>query len=378
MTDSIKSQYEALGNASIFNALKYSPATVRSRVSHLHLMLHNKIELYDASRFNTDKQIVSIINSMRTKTGAKLSEPYKRQIALTLKAVFPNSLFQPSKIFKKSNYKKTRNTSSDFVKHLHKLIKNAGLYLKSTTDGKRIDNLALYDMCVVILITCSTSLRINEILQLRMSDIAKIRENVAVTIKSKSHGQTKRRIAINKVLSGLFNLLIIHRPMAFAYLKSPDFKRLNEQSQKFKLRRLTEDYIISSSESVLRVKLHEFAALSDIQVPVLGFNIFRQFITSLLIDKGGFNVAQSINNHSNLNTTVGHYNVVTNETAEKVYSELLGDIEEEEEEGGETVVEVEEQETAHTVSPLSTQFEYLKPRKKIHPFETPSYEADGM
>lgn len=377
MSKDNKKLFEQTGINSVFNALKYSQATVRSRVSHIKLLEYNNIDLSNASDFNDDRQIRTLVNSLKTKRNVEISEAYKRQIAMTLKRMFPNSNFQPSKIFKKSSYKETRNSSADFIKNIHTLIKNAGHYLKGVQNDKSIDNTGMYDVCVAILITCSTSLRINEIMQLQLPDIDRIRENTPLNIKSKSRGQMLRRIAINDVLDNVFNLILIQRQWYVDYLKTPEFKRINDQSQRYRVDRVANKYILCTSISAMRVKLREFAAMADVNVPYLGFNAFRKFITSLLLSKGGFTVAQSMNNHSNLNTTLDHYNVVTNEPVEKMYTSVLGEassslntINEE------PIMEVDHLSTEQT-QPI-TQVFTQKTKKNIHPFETPSYDSDDV
>lgn len=390
MDESLKNSFEFLGKQSVFNALNYSSATVRSRISHLKLLKFNNVDLNDPSKFDNDKQIVGLINSLRSTHNRVLSESYKRQLAITLKHLFPQSTFRPSTIFKKSSWKKTRSTSKSFMKDLHVIIKNCGQYLKNVQIIGDIEDIIEYDMCLSILITCSTSLRIGEILQLRLSDITKIRENKPVTIKSKSHGQTMRRIAINNVLNGVFNLIIIQRSMLTKYLKSSEFKRLNEQAQRYKLLRITDNFIISSSESSLRHKLHEFAANIGIEMPIMGFNIFRKFITSLLIEKGGYTVAQSMNNHSNLNTTIGHYNVITNETVEKIYDDLTSStsvpINDELKDSNvpddsitpNDLIMLDESRDVLSTLPDIRDTIPLPAKKILHPYDTPSYEADDM
>lgn len=362
--------FEQSGADSVFNALKYSQATVRSRVSHIKLLEYNNVDLSNATNFTDDRQIRTLVNSLKTKRNIAISEAYKRQIAMTLKRMFPQSTFQPSKIFKKSAYKETRNSSAEFIKNIHTLIKNAGLYLKGVQNDKTIDNTGMYDVCVAMLITCSTSLRINEIMQLRLSDIEKIRENTPLNIKSKSRGQTLRRIAINDVLNNVFNLILVQRQWYVDYLNTPEFKRINDQSQRYRLDRVANNYILCTSISGMRVKLREFAAMADINIPYLGFNAFRKFITSLLLSKGGFAVAQSMNNHSNLNTTLDHYNVVTNESVEKMYTDILGD-------ASSSLVLTEQK---MQVQPTSVKNEIVPVKieniKKIYPYETSSYDSD--
>lgn len=362
--------FEQTGVNSVFNALKYSQATVRSRVSHIKLLEYNNVDLSRADNFTDDRQVRTLLNSLKTKRDVEISEAYKRQIAMTIKRMFPHSTFQPSKIFKKSAYKETRNSSSDFIKNIHTLIKNAGLYLNGVQKDKTIDNTGMYDMCVAILITCSTSLRINEIMQLRLSDIERIRENTPLNIKSKSRGQTLRRIAINDVLNNVFNLILIQRQWYVHFLNTPDFKRLNDQSQRYRLNRVSNDYILCTSISGMRVKLREFAAMADMDIPYLGFNAFRKFITSLLLSKGGFAVAQSMNNHSNLNTTLDHYNVVTNESAEKMYTDILGEAT-----SALSVVEEAPESTPVKENNFTTK---TRITKKIHPYETPNYDSDDI
>lgn len=376
-TDEANKIFEQTGVNSVFNALKYSQATVRSRVSHIKLLEYNNVDMSDPSNFTDDQQIRTLLNSLKTKRNIKISEAYKRQIAITLKRMFPNSTFQPSRIFKKTAYKETRNSSADFIKRIHTLIKNAGLYLNGVQHDKRIDNTVMYDVCVAMLITCSTSLRISEIMQLRLSDIEKIRKNTPLNIRSKSRGQTLRRIAINDVLNNVFNLILVQRQWYVNYLNTPEFKRINDQSQRYRLDRVANNYILCSSISGMRVKLREFAAIGDTEIPYLGFNAFRKFITSLLLSKGAFNVAQSMNNHSNLNTTLDHYNVVTNESAERMYTDILGDassslgVVHEEPVVSETVVD-------NTPRASRSFVETEKTNKKIHPYETPSYDSDAI
>lgn len=73
----------------------------------------------------------------------------------------------------------------------------------------------------------------------------------------------------------------------------------------------------------MRKKLKELVALSLVKYRGLGFNKFRKYITSILVEGGALSAAQMMNNHSSTGPTLNHY-YVTNKASEETFSDLHG------------------------------------------------------
>ncbi|ATZ81490.1 VLF-1 [Drosophila innubila nudivirus] len=318
MADSdFANQMLAIGATSTFDATKLSNSTLRSTASHIRTLKRNNIPINEQSlTLNT----VYMLDRLVDTHGKLLNDQYKRQIGLTIKRMYPESeiMLEP---YNNTRHRKsqTRMASEKFVTEIRMIRDATTDILSSINNRNMIDDLGQYDTCISILLTISTSLRINEILQLKFTHIPKIEANEPVAIKSKASNNV-RFIAPNELLLNVFQTITRQRML----VKNNIEKKKSDHASKFQLQRFTNDYLVISSEDHMRKKLHEISASLGIKSPILGFNVFRKHVTSVLTSNGGHFVAQSLNNHSSLNTTLDHYNVVTPQAAQITFDALIG------------------------------------------------------
>ena len=305
-----------LGAISSIDITKLSNSTLTGMVSHIRTLKRNKIPLEkNALTSNT----IKMLNSLIDKHGNPLNDLYKRQIGMTLRRLFPDSDID-LRIYNKSRtgtHRHTRLSSNEFISDIKSMITGASNIINTIYTFKKIDDLGLYDTCVMILITCSTSLRAHETAQLKIYHIDKIKNMEPINIKSKSSRNT-RNIAPNSILLSVFSAVTKQRAYVEKYLRD----KTQDSNTRGQRERFVQDFIVTSSEDYMRKKLHELAASLGISKRVLGFNIFRKYLTTLLIEGGGHFTAQAMNNHSDLNTTLDHYNVITSKGVEDTYANI--------------------------------------------------------
>lgn len=307
-----------LGRVSTFDPEHLSNSTIRSIASHISVLKRNKIEITEkALTYNVHKMLDRLTDS----NGAKLKMGYKRQIGMTIKRLYPHSRIDlsPYNVTRKSQAR-TRLSTPQFTQNIRRLIESASEYLQSVYSHPTIEDMGMYDTCNAIILSCSTSMRIGELFQLRYSDLEQVVNNEHININSKRH-RGPRMVAINDLLRSLIEGLNDTRPKILPVIS----ERIDKQIRMSQMVRYEYDYILISSVDYMRKKLHVLAATNHLMIPKLGFNSFRKYITTTLIEGGAHAVAQSMNNHSSLNMTLDHYNVLGPQTLEKTYNDLLGE-----------------------------------------------------
>lgn len=308
-----------LGTNSTFDPTKLSKATLLSSASHIKTLQRNMISLDEESlTYDT----VNVLDKLKDANGKPLDDMYKRQIGMTIKRMFPNrriNLDKYNKARAKTRKANTRLASEDFVETQRKIIERASLVIKDVYTLNEIEDLGLYDACLAILLTISTSLRINELKQLKLSHIPRIRANEPVDIVSKS-SRNARIVTPNNMLLSIFDAIHAQRSKV---QQNITIKKLDYAS-KLQTQRFNDGYILINSVDYMRKKLKELSASLSIKSQTLGFNLFRKYITTMLVEGGAHLVAQSMNNHSSLNTTLNHYNVIAPQTVQNTYNDLIG------------------------------------------------------
>lgn len=293
-----------------------SGATIRSAISHVKLLQANNISISTKSFLAGTNRL---LDSLKNRKGETLSLGYKIQLGVTIKRMFPESDVDINVYKEKTNSLKTSRASNvNFMSKVKRLLQEASLYLGTINPSEIINDIGMYDTCTAIVISSCTSLRISEIMQLKMSDATSILRGLPIFIKSKGSGKESRNVAPNDILVRLLKLLARHRPIING---NPESKM--HKGAASKQLRLQNGYIIISSESHITKKLKELAAVHELHFDVLGFNIFRKYITTMLVNRGGHLVAQAMNNHTSLNTTFNHYTTLTSDASEKTYDSIF-------------------------------------------------------
>lgn len=305
-----------LGTISSIDPSKLSDSTVTSMLSHIRTLQRNNVALdFESLTENT----VALLDRLKDTHGKPLSTAYKRQIAMTIKRLHPTATINIKPFSKHEQRATTRLMSGEFVRVIGELVNRATTIIKSMY-ADELKDLAIYDTCLAILLTVSTSLRVQEIHDLRLIHIAKIREDRPVSIRSKGY-KNLRHIALNSLLDNLFVAIEHQRPKVENLIRKDIQIRSNAKHRA----RFDGGYILITSVDFMRKKLRELSSgIEGLDVTQsFGFNIFRKYITTILTENGGHKIAQTMNNHSSESTTINHYNVVSRVGAQKSYDKLF-------------------------------------------------------
>nr|UBR58345.1 VLF-1 protein [Oryctes rhinoceros nudivirus] len=310
-----------IGSNASFDPTKLSTSTLQSVVSHIKTLKRNGISI-DEQTLTIDTE--RLLDRLYDKKGNLLNDAYKRQIGMTIKRLFPQadiSLQQYNRAHNESRKRKTRTSSDTFMNSV-RVLRDATLnIIQDVYIHKRVDDLGQYDACLGVLLTLCTSLRIEEVRHLKLTHIEKIRDNQPIGIKSKQSYAT-RVISPNNLLDATFTTILKQRPYV---VHSINVKKA-DYATKHQLERVHDGYIIISTADYMRKKLHEVAAAAGVKFESLGFTVFRKLTTTVLIEGGGFLTAQTMNNHSSLNTTLEHYNMMTSKSVQQTYDHLAESI----------------------------------------------------
>lgn len=325
-------RYKALteiGAASSFDPRRLSSATVESMVSHINLLKRNEVPITKAA-LTADP--VRLLDTLVTSKGKRLTPLYKLQIAATLRRMYPNDVsidLRKYNVARKS--KATRVSSQPFMQAVRRIIDAASVIIKQAYVEDEIDDLATYDTALVVLLSSCTSMRVSELYQLKITDIDTIRRNEPVVVHSKGARAGRRRvISPNDLLLTVFAAVQEQREKA---QRAAANSLATNRSPRFKAQRVSSHFILLTSVSHMRRKLKEIAASFGVHLSfadgvnepdghTMGFNAFRKYITTMLVDGGGHTVAQAINNHTNLNTTLSNYHVLSAESAEATFDRI--------------------------------------------------------
>lgn len=295
-----------LGETASLSEGELSASTLRSVKSHLRLLKLNNIKLENQTFLNGTNEV---LNSLRDSKGQKLTPAYKQQILFTIKRLFPIN-DADYKVFKLHRSKNI--IPRDFKEDVNKLID----YSLDTFKNFQSDKIVMLEICQVVLFIIATSMRIEEIRQLKYDHLEIIRAHQPVPIKSK-HSVKPRLIANSNLLQSIINVL----------LRTRDIKRdslPNVPLYKEAILRAQNNYLFYFSTSLIRNKFKEMCVLVNTTSKNLTLNSLRKFTVTMIINRGGIDEAAFLNSHKNANTTVDNYNYGTEQNVENTFANLLG------------------------------------------------------
>lgn len=312
-----------LGKSTSIDYSKISSSTLRSVMSHIKLLEKNNFDFRDDGIYHNGGYVNATdmyrkLDNVRNSKNKLLTDDYKRQVLMTIKRTYSVYKQLDLKRYRAHGYKPPKAVDATHMNELKAMTERAAKYLKIVTSDQKITDLGIYDVCLCIMLTSSSSLRISEILQLQLENLDEIKRGVPAAIHSKA-SQKSRIIPLNQMLDTTIDMIIKHRPYVLNALDYLSY-RVSQSISNFRDDRKDGEYIISSSMSTLRKKLREFSAIvGTTSIANLGFNNFRKFITTILIEGGGHMVAKAMNNHSDIGTTFKHYNIQTPQATEDLY-----------------------------------------------------------
>lgn len=262
------------------------------------------------------------INKLRTLKNKLLSSGYKSQVAMTIKAADPQSDVDPSE-FKKVEKTEKRIVKSEIMQKMIELANFAVRELTSTIIRPTMDY-GLYDACLTIVFSVATTFRIHEIQQLTLANLNEIVNLKMVSIKFKHNGNTRSEphlVNLNSILAQLIKMLKFNRKPYVYYLMTDSNPKNDVRRQ-----RIANNFVIASSISCMRKKMRTLADSYQVTLDKLGWNIFRSLTISVLVSAGAPDLAQQLSNHQSQSTTLGYYNISTNEMVENTYAKMKNEM----------------------------------------------------
>lgn len=324
-----------LGQKAIWEPHKVAISTYKSSKSHIRTLKRNLEE--NGIQFTAEylkDNYESILKNLRKRNNEPASADYQRQVGMTLKRMFPG-VIDLSKYDKYRKRQKKNPKSFEFqeraklqLEHAASIVTmmmNQQLRYPSSKIGKIsiehfVDiDLGRYEACLAILLSSATSLRIDEIRQLKMEHFRYIRYEQYVPIKTKT--SKSRLIIYSDYLEKIMTLIEQFRDT----IKSHVGLNGATKAGMIHAKRFDDDYVLLTSTSHLQEKLkrvNDEIARSFPTPAKGGFNQYRAFTTSSLIEGGGLNAAQAMNDHKSLTTTLTFYNAISNKSATDTFKIL--------------------------------------------------------
>lgn len=312
----------SLGDVSKFDISRIRKNTQTSMRSHLNLIRRNGIEL---TRDYVQKHDMNdTLDRLKTRKGEPLKSEYKIQIAATLKRLYGPDMVIDVNVYRNDVLRhKPHAENFEMMEKIKKLINHAAAFVRNVENENAFaTELASYEAALAILMSSSTSHRIAELHQLTMQNLDDILQHKPIFLHSKGHKSSTTRCEIvpNKLLVSCIAFVIRNRANVIRGA------RIHERSNRYPEytnMRIKGNNVFIVSVSQLRRAAKQLAVSFSLDIENLGFNKFRKYITSILVDGGGHNLAQFINAHSNVNTTLTNYDVGTKISMEKTLNSVI-------------------------------------------------------
>lgn len=306
-----------LGKVSSIDTSAYSESTIKSTMSHFRLLLLNGINI------ESKEELAQVdVNKLRNKKNNLLQTELKYQILQSIQRVTKINMHAKNVIKDRGQLystNKNRVEDPDYMKSLKILIDKAAEIVRNVFVNQEIHDIGLYNCSLCILITLATMMRVDELVNLKIEHLSNIRNQQPVFIKVKHHKVSNpRQFILGELLVMLTNVIEDQRQYVGNYFQKQSFTRDTESQKK----KFSDDYVIVVSKSYMRSKLKFMAASCGFTVRTQGFNIFRKYMTTMLTENGQHILAQQLNNHKSVNTTLVNYYVQTAEASEKALSFL--------------------------------------------------------
>ena len=301
-----------LGSKSKFDMSKIRKSTLISMCSHLNLLKRNNVKL--SAKLVETADLNKILDSLVTRRQEKLTPQYKIQIASTLKRLYggKNMQLDMQPYLEKIKRTPVRVENFDYMHSLSKLINySAEILMKFESQELNVSvDLAMYDAAVATVLTSCTSRRIAELHQLTMTDLNLIQQNrpIFIHIKGRKSNTTRCEIVPNAVVLACIDNVKRNRE---AVERAARADHHDNRHPNYKQGRIDNGYVFLTSISHLRNRLKQSAVTFGVNIQNLGFNRFRKYITTILVGAGGHAIAQFINAHADVSTTVTNYDTGT-------------------------------------------------------------------
>lgn len=314
-----------LGDVSKFDISRIRKSTQMSMRSHLNLIRYNGINLTRDYVQNNDMN--DMLDTLKTRKGEFLKPEYKVQVAATLRRLYGTEMSIDVNAYRNDVQRnKPHAENYDMMEKIKKMINHAAAYMRTVESENSFGNsLTSYEAALAVLMSCATSHRINELHQLTIQNLKDILLHKPIFVHTKGHKSSTTRCDIvpNKLLVSCIKFIMENRERVL------QGARIHERSNRYPdytEARIAADNVFITSVSQLRRSVKQLAVSFSLDIENLGFNKFRKYITTVLVDGGGHSLAQFINAHSNVDTTISNYDVGTKITMERTMKDLLNDV----------------------------------------------------
>lgn len=311
-----------LGDVSKFDISKIRKTTQMSMRSHLNLIRYNGIDL--TRDYVQRHDMNEMLDGLKTRKNEPLKSEYKVQIAATLKRLYGQEMTIDVNVYRNDVLRnKPHAENYEMMEKIKKMIDYAAEYMKTVESENSFgDRLASYEAALAVLMSCATSHRINELHQFTIQNLKDILMHKPIFVHSKGHRSSTTRCDIvpNKLLVSCIKFVMQNRQ---SVLRGARIHERSNRYPDYTEARITGDNVFLTSVSQLRRAVKQLAISFSLDIENLGFNKFRKYITSVLVDGGGHSLAQFINAHSNVDTTISNYDVGTKITMERTMNDIL-------------------------------------------------------
>lgn len=260
------------------NILNASLSTIALRRSHL-----NTLYKYGFSRPDqmTMADLKSFIRKIREDKHVK--DSYLATIITTLKLINPN-ITSAAKLNLKRKSKPHMITVEE-SQAIEELISESFSFLRNGTfTDTRIEN----DTKLAVVLTFLTNLRVNELKQLTLQDLERIKNKERILIKTKRNFDPISIVKFGNLFDSIY-------PFILRYIS-------------YRNSQISSDKLITIAPSGLNLTIKRFFMSKLNKNASYGLKIIRVYTTTKLIDSGNIGLAQALNRHSNVNVTLDNYN----------------------------------------------------------------------
>lgn len=311
-----------LGDVSMFDASKIRKTTQLSMRSHLNLLRYNNISLTREHVQSNDMN--KMLDGLKTRKGDLLKPEYKIQIAATLKRLYGDNMAIDVNVYRNDILRRKPHAENfQMMEKIKLLINHAAQFIRNVEKNKSFGpDLTSYEASLAILMSSCTSLRIAELHQITVPNLKTILRNKPIFLHSKGFKSSSTRCDIvpNRLFTSCIMFVFRNRDSIIKNVKI--YERSNRYPE-CTLGRIQGDSVFITSVSQLRRSAKQLAVSFSLDIENLGFNKFRKYIKSILVDECGHGLAQFMNAHSNVNTTITNYDVGTKQSMERTLKRVL-------------------------------------------------------
>lgn len=262
------------------NVKKISKNTLLLRQSHI----------YTLQRYGYDPKTITVEDfndfCKKIKEERNVKDSYLATIITTIRSLNPNiNLSAKNLKLKRKNIPQILTQRE--INAIENLIENSIEHIRNGLfNGSKINS----ETKLAVILTFMTNLRINELLQLKISDLQRIKNQERIVIKVKRQFEPVSIVKFGKLFEQMY-------PYLMNYI---NYRASQENPPSERLISISSSAINSNIKRILSPMIREHIKI--------GLRLIRIYTTTKLIDNNNINLAQIINRHANQNVTLDNYN----------------------------------------------------------------------